>query len=99
MRWPSTEGDNEKFWKHEWEKHGTCALDKSPLKSQFLYFQQALKWNQKYDIGQFLRKHGINPNDEKKYQFSDIRNAIETELGTSVNIICQYNKVRSISYF
>lgn len=37
--WYSTEGKNEDFWKHEWEKHGTCMFDKL---DEFDYFKKSL---------------------------------------------------------
>ena len=38
--WYSTNGDkNETFWKHEWEKHGTCMFNNS---DEFDYFKTAL---------------------------------------------------------
>ena len=38
--WPSLYGLNEKFWAHEWEKHGTCAEDDFP--TQLDYFNTTL---------------------------------------------------------
>ena len=38
--WYSTQEKNEDFWKHEWEKHGSCVW--TPM-SEFDYFNSALK--------------------------------------------------------
>ena len=38
--WPSLYGDDEQFWAHEWEKHGTCAEDVFP--TQLAYFNTTL---------------------------------------------------------
>lgn len=48
--WPSFMGGggDDGFWKHEWEKHGTCALDVLP--SEHAYFKGALKLHYKYSI-------------------------------------------------
>lgn len=48
--WPSFMGggDDPGFWKHEWEKHGTCALDVMP--DEHAYFKTALGLHYKYNI-------------------------------------------------
>ena len=28
------------FWKHEWEKHGTCAVDNPQLDTELKYFRK-----------------------------------------------------------
>tara|TARA_B100000575_G_scaffold146589_1_gene116995 strand:- start:485 stop:1066 length:582 start_codon:yes stop_codon:yes gene_type:complete len=38
--WYSTKGKNEDFWKHEWEKHGTCMFKKM---TELEYFELTLK--------------------------------------------------------
>ena len=38
--WYSTEEKNEDFWKHEWEKHGSCAWE--PM-TELDYFSQTLR--------------------------------------------------------
>ena len=38
--WYSTEEKNEEFWKHEWQKHGSCMYNKC---DEFYYFDKALQ--------------------------------------------------------
>tara|TARA_B100000123_G_scaffold228187_1_gene177337 strand:- start:89 stop:544 length:456 start_codon:yes stop_codon:yes gene_type:complete len=38
--WYSTQEKNQDFWKHEWEKHGSCAWT---LMTELEYFENALK--------------------------------------------------------
>ncbi|XP_048699979.1 ribonuclease T2 isoform X2 [Caretta caretta] len=49
------------FWKHEWEKHGTCAATVEPLNSQKKYFGRTLDLYQKLDLNSCLLKVGIKP--------------------------------------
>jgi ribonuclease T2 len=51
-------GNNQKFWKTEWEKHGTCSLNSF---TQAAYFQLALHIKVKNDLVDVLKKSGIVP--------------------------------------
>lgn len=51
------------LWKHEWEKHGTCASVLSPFHSENYYFGQGLSWFQTYAMGPLLERSGIKPDD------------------------------------
>uniref|UniRef100_A0A8D0F7P3 Uncharacterized protein n=1 Tax=Strix occidentalis caurina TaxID=311401 RepID=A0A8D0F7P3_STROC len=42
------------FWKHEWEKHGTCAATLQVLNSQRKYFGKALELYQHVDLNSDL---------------------------------------------
>jgi len=46
--WGSCEGNNTKFWDHEWLKHGTCTEY-----DQFVYFSSALYWYRNMPHGLF----------------------------------------------
>lgn len=48
--WPSFMGNNDDavFWKHEWEKHGTCATDVLP--DEHKYFKTVLKLHYRYNL-------------------------------------------------
>ncbi|PVV00188.1 hypothetical protein BB560_005385 [Smittium megazygosporum] len=69
--WPSSSGDHEGFWTHEWNKHGTClsTIDPrcyapgmySPEKNLVDFFTLATDVYKKYDILGALKKHGIVP--------------------------------------
>ena len=41
--WHSYNGRNEKFWEHEWKKHGTCSY-----MDEHTYFKTALALREKY---------------------------------------------------
>ena len=44
--WPNIHGGDtvDSLWKHEWDKHGTCAALHPSFASEHLYFNQGLKW-------------------------------------------------------
>ena len=47
--WPSNMGPNKDFWKHEWEKHGSCVF--TPM-TEFEYFKKTLDlYNEAYKNG------------------------------------------------
>lgn len=62
LRWINVINRNpEGFWKHEWEKHGTCSVDLADLNTQLKYFKKALEWNNRYKIGNILGGARIRP--------------------------------------
>uniref|UniRef100_A0A2K5I9M9 Uncharacterized protein n=1 Tax=Colobus angolensis palliatus TaxID=336983 RepID=A0A2K5I9M9_COLAP len=44
-----------RFWKHEWEKHGTCAAQVDALNSQKKYFGRSLKLYRELDLNRWVR--------------------------------------------
>ncbi len=94
-RWPSVDGNNVKFWAHEWNKHGTCGMHLQQLDTEFKYFQQAVNWHREFSVEKFLADASIYPNDIKGYKLNDVRAALKSKLGVDANIFCQHDKVRS----
>jgi len=47
-------GDEFNFWKHEWEKHGTCAEQLPSMANEYLYFTKALELHKKYNVTALL---------------------------------------------
>ena len=52
----------QKLWKHEWQKHGSCAVTLPALDSELKYFSQGLQWMKTYGMDNILLKGGIKPN-------------------------------------
>ena len=99
MFWPNLNAREKhcEFWKHEWEAHGTCALNFPPLRGEYKYFHRGLLLNQQYNLGTLLRAHDIVPSDSRTYKVSDVRNAIFRGLKVNPDMQC-INAGRSTQY-
>ncbi|XP_028293020.1 ribonuclease T2 [Gouania willdenowi] len=75
------------FWKHEWDKHGTCAARVESMNSQYKYFAKALELYHKLDLYSVLQKFDIIPS-EKNYNLSQIEGVIENFYGIKPKIQC-----------
>ncbi|KAM9005026.1 ribonuclease T2 [Sarcophilus harrisii] len=75
------------FWKHEWEKHGTCAAQLDALNSQKKYFGKCLDFYKDIDLNSILLKLGITPSISF-YQLADIENALTSVYGVTPKIQC-----------
>ncbi|XP_031468817.1 ribonuclease T2 [Phasianus colchicus] len=75
------------FWKHEWEKHGTCAASLPILDSQKKYFSKTLELYQRVDLNGFLLKAGIKPGSTY-YQMADIKEVLTKLYGVTPKIQC-----------
>jgi ribonuclease T2 len=81
--WPSNQGGNDDFWEHEWSKHGTCSNF-----GQHAYFQNALIFQNKFDIKSALDNANIVPSSSKKYTASSISQAIDRSFGATPALHC-----------
>lgn len=81
------------FWKHEWDKHGTCAVVLKTMDNQFKYFQAGLKFLKTYNMIDVLAKAGILSG--QTYEVQDILLAIERILGKRGQVMCTKNQVNS----
>ncbi|XP_010480470.2 PREDICTED: ribonuclease 3-like [Camelina sativa] len=86
---PSNEGF--KFWKHEWEKHGTCA---ESVMDQHEYFEAALKLKDKANLLQTLTNAEINP-DDGFYDLKKITKAIKDGIGFTPGLQCNKDRERN----
>ncbi|XP_020664200.3 ribonuclease T2 [Pogona vitticeps] len=85
--WPDVLHPNRtKFWKHEWEKHGTCAAVLESLNSQKKYFSKALELYKEIDLNSYLVKLRIKPGGT--YQMAAIREALTSVYQVTPKIQC-----------
>ncbi|NWX61172.1 RNT2 Ribonuclease, partial [Promerops cafer] len=75
------------FWKHEWDKHGTCAATLEVLNSQKKYFGKAIELYQHVDLNGCLLKAGINPSSSY-YKMTAIKEALTRFYGVTPKIQC-----------
>ncbi|KAL1924149.1 uncharacterized protein VTP21DRAFT_7184 [Calcarisporiella thermophila] len=104
--WPSYTGDLNKFWSHEWVKHGTCVTTLEPRcygsdyqKYQEVqdFFSQALALRDKFDMYATLAKAGIVPG--RRYRAVDMHSAIMDYLDADAELICVRGQLREIRLY
>eukprot|EP01120_Amphizonella_sp_Union-15-10_P015457 TRINITY_DN7962_c0_g1_i1.p1 TRINITY_DN7962_c0_g1~~TRINITY_DN7962_c0_g1_i1.p1 ORF type:complete len:224 (-),score=31.15 TRINITY_DN7962_c0_g1_i1:118-756(-) len=89
--WPSLSGSDDSFWKHEWEKHGTCAMTLPALSTENLFFAETLRLRLKVDFLSILKSDGITPSSSATYTASQIHNSIRASLNVNGVLNCDSN--------
>lgn len=70
-------GSDQKFWSHEWTKHGSCARDIPRLHGHKLYFATTVQIVKDLPFLESLAKMNIVPNDTKVYTSADVQKALQ----------------------
>ncbi|KAL3675728.1 hypothetical protein R1sor_025676 [Riccia sorocarpa] len=84
--WPSLScptSDSTGFWKHEWERHGSC----SSL-NQHDYFKKTLALVKSVDLLKALQGAGMEPNIENTYDVLDVQHTLRHSIGKTPGIQC-----------
>lgn len=76
----------QQLWKHEWLKHGTCAMVLPELSNENKYFGQGLSWLQQYSMSSILQKGGIVP--DRNHTLITIHQAVTNALKRNPSIHC-----------
>jgi len=109
--WPSDQGDNESFWDHEWQKHGTCVstlapscLDASTYNTGdevSMYFSKVLSLRQTYDVYSVMSNAGYGPVDSagNGYNINDVVSAVKDAFGVTVQFQCKGSAIDGISIY
>ncbi|XP_001599358.2 ribonuclease Oy [Nasonia vitripennis] len=84
------------FWRHEWEKHGTCSVDLEVVNTEKKYFQKGLDLLDQYDMKHVLGKANIVPNG--KYHLQDYLDGVRKILGKNAQVECVRNTKRKELY-
>lgn len=74
------------FWRHEWEKHGTCAAELPALDKEVKYFSQGISWLKKYNMFNALDQEGFT--EGKQYMPKQIRDAVKEHYGKAPSVHC-----------
>lgn len=81
------------LWKHEWEKHGTCAAQKiEKMNTEKKYFSEGLEMFDNYSITKLLQETYIKPSIDETYKLDEIHTAINRSLGNNFAIICEKDR-------
>lgn len=81
----------EGLWKHEWRKHGTCAMSLPTLNTELKYFKQGLDWSKQYPLSDILFQGDIKPNGT--YPVVQFWHTLKTRLGKNPRIECFVDSV------
>ncbi|XP_018413207.1 PREDICTED: ribonuclease T2 [Nanorana parkeri] len=85
--WPDVLHPNgSQLWKHEWQKHGTCAATLPCLNTQHKYFSKGLALYASVNLNSALEKFGIKP--ANTYKVEEIENAVLNVYGVVAKIQC-----------
>jgi len=91
--WPSEDGSNTAFWRHEYEKHGSCAVNDGVFDDQREYFVAALDLAARYSDA--FNSTWPVPSNEKPYSSSAITDALTYRWNVSANVACVGAKMLS----
>jgi ribonuclease T2 len=87
------------FWKHEWEKHGTCAAPVvKQLNNELRFFQQGIEFLKRYSITKLLSQTYIKPGTDVAYPLEEIHSAIKRSIDNNFAIVCKKDKNTKLEY-
>lgn len=76
------------LWKHEWEKHGTCAATVDEVDDEVKYFNKSLVLYERFDIFNTLKKHEFIPSEEKVYDRVSLHQILKSAYGVNIDFHC-----------
>ena len=104
--WVSQDGDDESFWEHEWDKHGTCISTLEPScysgyksgEEAADYIKKTISLFKELPTYKWLAEAGIEPSDEKTYTYEEIEDALAGQHGARVTIGCKGKTLSEVWY-
>ncbi|KAL1957430.1 hypothetical protein VTO42DRAFT_5998 [Malbranchea cinnamomea] len=105
--WKDYQGDDDSFWAHEWNKHGTCMstlevdcyLEYTPQEEVKDYFAKAVELHKSLNTYQTLADAGIVPDSFKTYTLAEIQAAISEKHGYEITLNCRNGELNEAWYF
>ncbi|KAJ9066442.1 hypothetical protein DSO57_1009427 [Entomophthora muscae] len=103
--WVSDRNDNQGFWDHEWNKHGTClstvreecSRGKEDGPPHIRYFKTSLKEYKKYKVYDELTRNSVVPREEP-YSLSEILNALQ-KWESTFKLKCVNGRLNQIYFY
>ncbi|XP_018497521.1 ribonuclease DdI [Galendromus occidentalis] len=99
QNWPSYTATQDRyftFWRHQWQKHGTCANDVPQLNSLVKFFETTLKLAKQHDIKKYLENSNIRPSRQQTYQPQQIMRAFADDLPSKLDVVCSDFRGKSV---
>ncbi|KYK56947.1 Ribonuclease Trv [Drechmeria coniospora] len=104
--WKDNRGDDESFWQHEWNKHGTCVStleprcygDYQPKEEVGAYFDRTVALFKTLPTYEWLAEAGIKPSASKKYDIDAIQEVLERKHGAKVTLGCKGKVLNEVWY-
>eukprot|EP01024_Parvocaulis_polyphysoides_P046876 TRINITY_DN44394_c0_g1_i1.p1 TRINITY_DN44394_c0_g1~~TRINITY_DN44394_c0_g1_i1.p1 ORF type:complete len:227 (-),score=15.72 TRINITY_DN44394_c0_g1_i1:877-1557(-) len=88
--WPSyvnSPNADEKFWAHEWNKHGTCALPEFHY-SERDFFTTILNLHHEYNISNALEYNNIYPSEDIRFSTDVFEQSLNSYFGKRMYVSC-----------
>ncbi|XP_074872962.1 ribonuclease T2-like [Carettochelys insculpta] len=87
--WPTfLNASSFKFWREEWQKHGTCAGCLEAFSSPSKYFGAALALRTPYNVDRAFQRAGIIPSCNHSYQLHTLQEALVPIMGQEQELQC-----------
>ncbi|KAL5345173.1 Ribonuclease T2 precursor (RNase T2) [Pseudogymnoascus australis] len=104
--WKDYQGDDESFWEHEWNKHGTCIStldttcydDYKPQTEVADYFEKTVELNKGLNSYKILADAGITPSATATYTLAQIQDALKAFHGFVPTVGCKNGVFQEIWY-
>ncbi|KAF8640509.1 hypothetical protein AX17_000171 [Amanita inopinata Kibby_2008] len=103
--WVDINGNDETFWEHEWNTHGTCmsTLEPSCLPTgsptgaeAVAFFQTVVRLFQSYNIYGGLSAAGITPSATATHSLSTLQSALKSAFGVTPAFYCSSGSLNQI---
>ncbi|KOS21474.1 Ribonuclease Trv [Escovopsis weberi] len=104
--WKDYGGNDERFWEHEWAKHGTCISTFSPkcydgyqsTEEAVDFFSRTVELFKTLPTYEWLADAGITPDKSKSYATADVQAALSRRHGAPVTLGCKGKRLNEVWY-
>jgi ribonuclease I len=86
FEWPNLLGDNDGFWRHEWDAHGKCAYEL--FHDQATYFHKTVILKLTNNIQSWLSSKNIMPDVNRDFTVRSIKQTIKTNFDAYPQLSC-----------